>query len=110
MDLLAALSMIATKLGLTSDQVLLLYAFQKAWLGPGALRRVYVLVNAIIEKFDLNDDDALVSYGDQLVAKGVLDERLARLFSYGELTDAAPQAKATRPAEAVVADRFDSKA
>ena len=76
---------LSEKLGITEDEAFLIQAFNRNWLGPYGIRRVYVTVQAIVEKFGLDDLDRQSTYGDQLAAKGIITKAEAYLLSEGKI-------------------------
>jgi hypothetical protein len=72
---------IAIKLGITQEEALLLHGFLRGWLNDLARRRANLLVNQIVERFELQDDDYTASYARMLLAKGVLTPTEAEVFA-----------------------------
>jgi len=72
---------IANKLGITQEEALLLHGFLRGWLNDLARRRAQLLVNQIVERFALQDDDYTASYAKMLLAKGVLTPTEAEVFA-----------------------------
>src|SRR5215472_2620095 len=72
---------IANKLGITQEEALLLHAFLCGWLNDLARRRAQIVVNQIVERFELADSDYTVSYARMLLARGVLTPTEAEVFA-----------------------------
>jgi len=72
---------IANKLGISQENAMLLHALLRGWLNVIARRKAYIVVTDIVQRFDLEDADYAVSYGAQLLAKGILNQTEAELFA-----------------------------
>jgi uncharacterized protein YutE (UPF0331/DUF86 family) len=81
MGLLLSLRTLSEKLRIAEDEMLLLYAYNRDWLGKWGLRRAYVAISNIVERFGLTDDPDDPTYGEQLRRLGILTGEEANLFS-----------------------------
>jgi hypothetical protein len=100
MELLTCLATIATKLRLSSDQVLILHCFNRGFLGKVGTRATYSILGDLVERFGLDDRVDAPTYGAQLVKKGILTPAEGYLFAEGYLLNA----ERTQSAEQLAGD------
>lgn len=110
MELLTCLATTAKKLELSSDQIVLLHCFNRGFLGKVGIRTAYAILGDLVERFGLDDRPEALTYGAQLVKKGVLAPAEGYLFAEGYLLNATESEK--QPAsdgEIPEAAAFDGK-
>lgn len=78
--MLRLLTTISQKLGLSEEHALLLFAFNKGWLNKFQMRRTYIVLTELVEKFDLKDTEYDESYAMQLLKRGILTPPEAAFF------------------------------
>src|SRR5262245_54023668 len=88
---------IANKLGISQEEALLLHGLLRGWLNDLARRRASIVVNGIVERFDLADSDYTASYAKMLLAKGVLTPTEAEVFAGSYHEDPDPEAAQPPP-------------
>jgi len=72
---------IANKLGISQESALLLHGLLRNWLNPLARRKAALIVDEIVERFDLVESDYEASYAQQLLARGILTPTEAEVFA-----------------------------
>lgn len=91
---------IAKKLGITQENALLLHALIRGWLDIKnviiARRKAQIVVDDIVERFELDDNDFGSSYARQLLAKGILNPTEAEVLlgNYHEDNSGTGEARA----------------
>lgn len=113
MELLETLSSTAKKLGITHEQMAILYCFNRSLLGRLGVRIAHAILSDLVDRHELSDDPDAPTYGAQLVRKGILTSDEGYLFAEGHLIHAAPkeQQQPQRSQETgSSADPFDGKA
>ena len=93
MELLTCLATTATKLELSSDQILILHCFNRGLLGKFGIRTAYAILGDLVERFGLDDRPDAHTYGAQLVKKGILTPAEGYLFAEGYLLNATQAEK-----------------
>ena len=106
------LKTLTEKLGISEPDGALIVSFTRGYVNTLGKRRLYALLQDIVERFGLDDRDMGRTYGQQLVEKGILTEIEGKLFT-GDLDYATRLAERKTETEEVATDNaadFDSKA
>jgi hypothetical protein len=111
MELLECLGAIATKLGISANEVLTLHCWNRGMLGKIGMRSAMAILASLAERYDFDDAPDAPTYGTQLVKKGILTPAEGYLFAGGYLLNAekAKEHTASDGADAE-ATAFDGKA
>ena len=72
---------IANKLGISQENALLPHGLVSGWLNVLAKRKAFIVVTDIVHRFGLDEYDFEITYGQQLLAKGILTATEAEVFA-----------------------------